>query len=91
MATVEMPDRVWAKLVKVADARGVKVSDLLVATITELINPLDVERRIVRAVEDGLTDALIAERVALPKPIVARLRRKAGLAPNRPRSLAMGA
>ena len=88
MARIELPDREWARLAAIADNRGVRVADLLVATIGELIDPLDQRRRIRLAVEKGLSDAVVAERVGVPKPYVAAVRRDLGLPPNRPRSLA---
>lgn len=81
---LDLPDKQWAALVEVADHQNVKVNELVTRSILALI-PRDVSarERIPGLVKGGLPDAVIAERLRVPKGFVATVRRAHGLPPNR--------
>lgn len=80
---VNVPTTVWARMVNVAEARGVKVEDILVAAIVEVTKPRNRKERVLELVRAGLPDAVVAERTGELKNYVGDTRRKAHLAPNR--------
>lgn len=80
---VNVPTPVWARMVNVAEARGVKVEDILVAAIVEVTKPRNRKERVLELVRAGLPDAVIAERTGELKNYVGAARRAAHLPPNR--------
>jgi hypothetical protein len=81
---LDLPDPVWVALVELADAKNVKVNDLLRRAVLGLI-PAEVpaRERIPVLVQAGLPDAVIAERLRVGKAFVGDIRRAHGLKPNR--------
>ena len=80
---VNVPTQVWARMVNVAEARGVKVEDILVAAIVDITKPRNRKERVLELVRAGLPDAVIAERTGELKNYVSETRRAAHLPPNR--------
>jgi len=81
---VDLPDVVWGALVDVADARKVKVNELVRSAVMALIpREVPARLRIPALVAAGLPDAVIAERLKVSKGLVGEVRRAHGLKPNR--------
>jgi len=81
--TVDIPDQKWARMVELAESRGLKVADLVRAGVISAFPQRPVlSEQIVRLVTTGLPDAVIAERLACAKSTVAGHRRAAGLPAN---------
>lgn len=81
---LDIPDKVFAALVDVADARNVKVDQLIAQSILALVpREVPARERIPGLVQAGLPDAVIAERLRVRKAFVAEVRRAYGLKPNR--------
>jgi DNA-binding CsgD family transcriptional regulator len=77
-------DRDWAMLVDRAEAHGLKVPDLLVAAVHQVMpHERPVGDDVLRLVRAGFPDALIGERLGLDNATVKRIRRRAGLPANR--------
>lgn len=87
---INLPDRVWAECLDVAEKNFTTVPRVIEAAIRDAIRPsaigkLQVEARrnqIVQAWGEGLTDAAIAERTGELKHYVASVRRAKGLPAN---------
>lgn len=87
MAAVTLPDQIWGRLATVAADRGVKIEDLLVAAVREVVKPRSRRERVLAYVRAGYTDAGAAEATGELKSYVGDVRRAAGLPPNRPGSI----
>lgn len=82
--TFDIPDAAWAALARVADSRGVHVNDLITDAVMALIpRGISIRNRIPAMVRSGLPDAVISERLNVPKGYVGKIRREHGLKPNR--------
>lgn len=81
---LDLPDKQWAALIDVADRQQVKVTELLTRNILALIpREVPARERIPGLVKGGLPDAVIAERLGVPKGFVGEVRRAHGLRPNK--------
>jgi len=86
----EVPDRVWARLLDVAEEHHTTAASVLsaaVVSITHQPTRMDVthrRERVLRLVRDGFTDQQISVYTGELKNYVADTRRKAGLPANRP-------
>lgn len=93
---INLPDKVWAECLGVAEENYTSVARVIEAAIRDALRPsmvthLRAEARknhILRLWGEGLTDALIAERTGELRQYVATTRRKAGLPPNQIRRVA---
>ena len=94
---LNLPDRVWAECLDVAEQNYTTVGRVIEAAIRDMLRPsmitqLQAQARhnhILRLWGEGLTDAVIAERTGELRQYVAQVRRKAGL-PANPMSRATG-
>lgn len=81
---VNIPDRDWAVLVDRAEAHGLKVPDVILAAIHQVMpHRRPVGEDVLRLVRAGFPDALVGERLGIDKSAVARIRQRAGLPANR--------
>lgn len=81
--SLNIPDRVWAGLVTVAEREGQTVALLLSGLIDGKVAPVVRRDLIVRLVKAGMCDADVAARTGDVVGYVAQIRRHAGLKPNR--------
>lgn len=79
--TFELPDRVWGRLVSVAEDRGTTAAALVSASVTELVK--DRRTTVEALVHAGLCDADIGARLGMTTTSVASMRRRLGLQANR--------
>lgn len=83
---IELPDRVWGRLVDLADERRTKVPDLIADAVAGLIPTAEEDRKKVRELwELGLMDAEIARELNWTNKRVATRRREMDLLPRRPK------
>jgi len=82
--TVDIPDRDWARLVGVAEERGVKLPELVYAAVLDLMPWRDtIADQVQHLARAGFPDARIAERLGVNNAQVSALRREAGIPANR--------
>jgi hypothetical protein len=87
----DVPDKVWAHLVELAEERHVSVAVVVSAAVADALRPSSMARleadarknHVLQLVRSGMTDAQIAERTGELKSYVGDTRRGAGLAANR--------
>lgn len=87
---LNIPDRVWAECLDIAEKNHTTVPRVIEAAIRDAVRPsaigkLQVEARhnhILQAWGEGLTDAAIAERTGELKQYVAKVRRSKNLLPH---------
>lgn len=84
MPAVELSAPVWGRMATIAEDRGVTVADILVAAVHEVLQPRSRQERVLNAVRAGLPDCAVSEQTGELRAYVARVRRDAGLKPNRP-------
>lgn len=81
---IPVPDRDWWQLCDVAEARGVRVVDMLRAAVADVVEaawtPDDLVKRWVLA---GFPDGEISKRTGMTVADVAHRRRRMGLAANK--------
>ncbi|WP_167131946.1 hypothetical protein [Paramicrobacterium chengjingii] len=77
--TLEIPDRVWWRLVDAAEKQGKSTSELMSQVATGITHPDPIER--LHTI--GYTDAEIAAQTGLLLRTVAERRRRLGLPPNK--------
>jgi hypothetical protein len=90
---LNIPDRVWAMVLEVAEENHTTVALTIEAFIRDGIRPSAVgklraqarRQAILRAWGEGLTDGAIAERTGELRQYVGDVRREAGLPPNQVR------
>lgn len=88
---LDVPDKIWAQLVDLAEARHVTVAVVVSAAVADALRPssmarLEAEARrnhVIQLVKAGMTDRQIAERLNELKYYVSDTRRSAGLPANR--------
>jgi len=89
IVTVDIPERLWARVCDVADQRDVRVDRFLTWVITSAFNVQgDENERIISRVIRGLPDKQIARELNLTNLHVAEVRRRAGFKANRRRVIA---
>ena len=87
---LNLPDKVWAACLNVAEQNHTSVARVVEAAIRDAIRPSSIAKlqtearrnQILQAWGEGLTDAVIAERTGELRQYVADTRRKAGLPAN---------
>ncbi|MAB81705.1 hypothetical protein [Microbacterium sp. UBA3394] len=87
---LNLPDKVWAACLNVAEQNHTSVARVVEAAIRDAIRPSSIAKlqtearrnQILQAWGDGLTDRVIAERTGELVQYVAATRRKAGLPAN---------
>ncbi len=80
---VYFPAKLWARLATVADERGVKIPDLIEASISSIATTVSFEATVEAHVKAGLPDSAIARETGELLHRVARTRRRLGLEANR--------
>lgn len=88
---MNIPDRVWAETLTVAEENFTTVAAVIEAAIRDAIRPSAVKQleararrnQVLQAWGEGLTDAAIAERTGELRQYVGEVRREAKLPPNR--------
>lgn len=87
---VNLPDKVWAACLNVAEQNHTSVARVVEAAIRDAIRPSSIAKlqaearrnQVLQAWGDGLTDAQIAERTGELKQYVGDVRRSKGLPPH---------
>jgi hypothetical protein len=82
--SLTLPTHIWGRLASVAEARGVKVADIIVAALRPLLAPQTLNARVVELARAGFTDTHICEATGQDRSFVARTRRSAGIPANKP-------
>lgn len=88
---VNLPDKVWAECLTVAESNHTSVARVIEAAIRDAIRPSSIAKlqaegrrnQVLQAWGEGLTDAEIAERTGELRAYVGTVRRSKNLPPNR--------
>lgn len=81
---VDIPDRDWARLVGVAEERGIRLPDLVYAAVLDLMPWRDtLADQVQHLARAGFPDARIAERLGITNSQASALRREAEIPANR--------